>query len=94
MTSAADLASGKGRGNENFPVASRLIRPELRPTVFAFYRFARLADDVADHPTVSTDEKLARLAGLEAGLRGEAGGDPTGTALRDGLAGACSSLTR
>jgi hydroxysqualene synthase len=85
MTSAADLASGKGRGNENFPVASRLIRPELRPTVFAFYRFARLADDVADHPTVSADEKLARLAGLEAGLRGEAGGDPAGAALRAAL---------
>jgi hydroxysqualene synthase len=82
MTGAADLASGKGRENENFPVASRLIRPELRPTVFAFYRFARLADDVADHPSVSADEKLARLAALEAGLRGEAGGDAAGTALR------------
>jgi squalene synthase HpnC len=82
MTSAADLASGKGRGNENFPVASRLIRADLRPTVFAFYRFARLADDVADHPTASTDEKFARLAGLEAGLRGDAGGDPVGVGLR------------
>jgi squalene synthase HpnC len=85
MTGAASLASGKGRANENFPVASRLIRPELRPTVFAFYRFARLADDVVDHASASADEKLARLAGLEAGLRGEAGGDPGGTALRAAL---------
>ena len=85
MTDAAALASGKGRENENFPVASHLIRPELRPTVFAFYRFARLADDVADHPSASADEKFARLAGLEAGLRGEAGGDPAGTALRSAL---------
>jgi squalene synthase HpnC len=85
MTGAADLASGKGRENENFPVASRLIRPELRPTVFAFYRFARLADDVADHPSVGADEKLERLAGLEAGLCGEVCGDPAGTALRAAL---------
>lgn len=85
MTGAANLASGKGRENENFPVASRLIRPELRPTVFAFYRFARLADDVADHPSAGADEKLVRLAGLEAGLQGEVGGDPAGTALRTAL---------
>jgi squalene synthase HpnC len=85
MTGAADLASGKGRKNENFPVASHLIRAELRPTVLAFYRFARLADDVADHPGVGAEEKLARLAVLEEGLRGGPGGDPVGTALRMAL---------
>jgi phytoene/squalene synthetase len=36
----------------------------------AYYRFARAADDVADHPTASADEKLARLARLRAGLDG------------------------
>ncbi len=28
--------SGKDRGDENFPVGSRLIRPDLRPHVHAF----------------------------------------------------------
>jgi hydroxysqualene synthase len=82
MIGATDFASGKGRKNENFPVASRLVQSKLRPSVFAFYRFARLADDVADHASAAADEKLARLAGLEAGLRGETGGDPAGAALR------------
>lgn len=82
MTGATDFASGKRRENENFPVASRLIQPEFRPPVFAFYRFARLADDVADHANAGADEKLAQLARLEAGLRGGTGGDPAGAVLR------------
>ena len=61
MSSAADLASGKGHRDENFPVASRLVRAELRPTILAFYRFARAADDVADHPTADAGQKLAEL---------------------------------
>lgn len=71
MTGAAQFASGKGHRDENFPVASWLIRPALRPPVLAFYRFARAADDVADHATAAAEEKLARLARMEAGLRGE-----------------------
>ena len=55
---------------ENFPVASRLIRADLRPAVVAFYRFARAADDVADDPSLSRDCKLARLDNFEAGLSG------------------------
>ena len=47
--------------SENFPVASRLIPPALRPKVLAFYRFARAADDIADAPDISPEEKLARL---------------------------------
>jgi squalene synthase HpnC len=82
MTGATAFASGKGRENENFPVASRLVHSKLRPPVFAFYRFARLADDVADHASAAAEEKFAQLAGLEAGLRGETGGDPAGAALR------------
>lgn len=65
------LASGKGHRDENFPVASLLIKPEYRPPVMAYYRFARAADDVADHPTASADEKLGRLARLRAGLDGD-----------------------
>jgi squalene synthase HpnC len=82
MTEAADLASGKGHRDENFPVASRLVRPELRPAIMAFYRFARTADDVADHATAAPEDKLRQLDRMEAGLRGERGANPEGEALR------------
>jgi squalene synthase HpnC len=81
MTGAADFASGKGHRGENFPVASRLVRPELRAPILAFYRFARAADDVADHATAAPADKLAQLARMEAGLRGAAGASPEGEAL-------------
>jgi phytoene synthase len=35
---------------ENFPVASRVLKPSLRKHVAALYAFARLADDFADEP--------------------------------------------
>jgi hydroxysqualene synthase len=85
MTGAADFASGKGHRDENFPVASRLVRAELRPTILAFYRFARAADDVADHATAGAGQKLAELDRLEAGLRGEAGVSAEGERLRSAL---------
>lgn len=81
MTGVSDLASGKGHKNENFPVASWLIRPELRPAILAFYRFARAADDVADHETATATDKLAHLARMEAGLRGARDASPEGRAL-------------
>jgi squalene synthase HpnC len=81
MTGAAGLASGKGHRDENFPVASWLIRADLRPAVLAFYRFARTADDVADHETATAPEKLALLARMEAGLRGDRAASPEGEAL-------------
>ncbi len=75
--------SGKGRTDENFPVGSILIRPSLRPHVHAFYRFARNADDIADSPALGADEKLARLAVMEAVLVGrQQGGSPSALALR------------
>ena len=68
---AADpLAKASG---ENFPVASRLIRRDLRPAVLAFYRFARAADDVADDPSEPAERKLAALDRMEAGLDGRPG---------------------
>ena len=82
MTGAADFASGKGHRDENFPVASRLIRAELRPAILAFYRFVRAADDVADHADAAPEEKLAQLARMEAGLRGQAGASPEADSLR------------
>lgn len=85
MTGAADFASGKGHRDENFPVASRLVRAELRPTILAFYRFARAADDIADHPTADAGQKLAELDRMEAGLRGEKGASDEGETLRSAL---------
>jgi hydroxysqualene synthase len=35
---------------ENFPVASRLLPPPMRPHIAAIYAFARAADDFADEP--------------------------------------------
>jgi squalene synthase HpnC len=80
MTGAAAFASGKGHRDENFPVASRLVRAELRAPILAFYRFARAADDVADHAGAGVEEKLQQLARLEAGLRGDAA-NPEGSSL-------------
>lgn len=67
--SPAALASGKGHRDENFPVASRLIRPDLRAPIMAFYRFARMADDIADS-AADNDTRLALLAAMRAGLDG------------------------
>lgn len=69
--SAASLASGKGHRDENFPVASWILKAEHRAPIMAFYRFARAADDIADHPDVGAAEKLARLAEMRRGLAGE-----------------------
>jgi squalene synthase HpnC len=63
-----DTASGKSQATENFPVASRMIGPLERPHVLAFYTFARAADDVADHPVLAPEAKLARLDAFAAAL--------------------------
>ncbi|HLZ81981.1 MAG TPA: squalene synthase HpnC [Caulobacteraceae bacterium] len=86
MSDIEDLASGKGSGDENFPVASALIAPKHRPVVLAFYRVARLSDDVADHPVLTSAEKLERLDAVEASLTGADDGVPAAAALRRVLA--------
>ena len=75
LKSAVETPSGKGRGDENFPVGSWLIRRDLRPHVHAFYRFAREADDIADNPALVASEKLRRLERMGAVLDGAAGDD-------------------
>jgi squalene synthase HpnC len=82
VTDAGAFASGKGHRDENFPVASWLIRRQLRAPILAFYRFVRAADDVADHPGPGPQQKLDLLARMEAALRGERDGNAEGTALR------------
>jgi len=84
--SAADLASGKGHKDENFPVASVLIEARYRPAVMAFYRFARVADDVADHATATARERLRLLEQMRATLMGKHEKDAPALALRRALA--------
>jgi hydroxysqualene synthase len=83
---ATALQSGKGHHNENFPVASFLIAPQYRAPILAFYRFARFADDIADHPTAPPEEKLRLLDEMRATLEGEGEASPEALALRAVLA--------
>jgi len=81
-----ETPSGKGAGDENFPVASLLIARRLRPHVMRFYAFARAADDIADNPGLAPEEKVRRLDLFEAGLAAEASGPEPAVRLRDSLA--------
>ncbi|HJT43658.1 MAG TPA: squalene synthase HpnC [Rhizomicrobium sp.] len=86
MSSVADLQSGKGHKDENFPVASFLIAPKYRPPVLAFYKFVRAADDVSDNAASSAEEKLALLEQMRRSLAGESDAVPQGVVLRKVLA--------
>jgi len=61
---------------ENFPVASWLCPPHLRPPIAAIYHFARTADDIADEGDASPEQRLAELRAyrdeLAAAAQGEA----------------------
>ncbi|HEY4723034.1 MAG TPA: squalene synthase HpnC, partial [Anaerolineae bacterium] len=82
---AAQLRSGKGSGDENFPVASWLVAPPYRRPILAFYEFVRIADDIADHPSLSEHDKLAHLDRLEASLLGRDDHNVAGVTLRAAL---------
>jgi squalene synthase HpnC len=86
MSSSADFASGKGHTDENFPVASVLIAPAFRAPILAFYRFARLADDIADHESADPQEKLTQLEAMRATVAGDSDADPAALALREVMA--------
>jgi hydroxysqualene synthase len=83
--SAGEVGSGKGHRDENFPVASLLVAARYRAPILAFYRFARVADDVADHPDLPPPQKLALLDSLEASLIGASRAETEGVALRNAL---------
>ena len=53
---------------ENFPVASWLCPPHLRPAIAAIYHFARTADDLADEGDTSAAQRLDALARYRADL--------------------------
>ncbi|MGA2793728.1 MAG: squalene synthase HpnC [Roseiarcus sp.] len=83
---AGAAQAGKTERDENFPVASRLIAPRYRAPILAFYRFARKADDIADHPKLTAQAKLEALEALDATLAGSRDADPDAAALRAALA--------
>lgn len=74
---------------ENFPVASWLLPPALRPPVEAIYAFARNADDFADEGRRTDAERIALLDGYAAGLdriaRGQRPDDPVFSRLHDAI---------
>ena len=65
---------------ENFPVASRLLPPAMRPHVAAVYAYARVADDIADEGSQPPDERLRLLdvwqRRLHTAVAGEAASEP------------------
>lgn len=85
MTVDTKYKSGKSEGDENFPVASRIIAARHRAPILAFYRFARAADDAADHPTLDPQSKLSILSALEETLLGHSDSATDALALREQL---------
>ena len=83
---SVDVAATKDDKGENFPVASVLIAPRHRATVLAFYTFARAADDIADSPDLSAEEKVRRLDLFEATLLGRSDEAAAALPLRGELA--------
>ncbi|HZU64759.1 MAG TPA: squalene synthase HpnC [Novosphingobium sp.] len=85
LPSVEGLASGKGHHDENFPVASWLVRADARAPILAYYRFARAADDIADNDAAPAAERLRLLAHMRRGLEGPdaAQGAPEAQALGD-----------
>jgi squalene synthase HpnC len=81
MTSAVETPSGKGAGDENFPVGSFLLPAHLRPHVARYYAFARTIDDIADNPDLAPEEKIRRLDGFANALATGQGGPDYAKAL-------------
>jgi squalene synthase HpnC len=61
---------------ENFPVASWLCPPHLRPAIAAIYWFARTADDLADEGDAPAPTRLADLAAYRQDLHALAAHQP------------------
>ncbi len=86
------LPSAQRHQQENFPVASWLCPPALRPPILAIYRFARYADDLADEGHASVAERQQALAELRTQLRAIAQGLPCEPALLPVLAPLAQAL--
>lgn len=68
MKSPALPLTGSARHEENFPVASWLCPPRLRPPIAAIYWFARTADDIADEGDAPPQVRLSALDAYESDL--------------------------
>ncbi|NNE21073.1 MAG: squalene synthase HpnC [Rhizobiales bacterium] len=66
-----ETPSGKGAGDENFPVGSFLLPKPLRPHVAVYYAFARAADDIADNPALEPRDKVDRLEAFDRAVTGQ-----------------------
>ncbi len=75
---------------ENFPVASVLCPPRIRPAVVAIYLFARTADDLADEGTASASDRLEDLRAYRADLVAALAGRPPGTRWRPVFTALCA----
>jgi squalene synthase HpnC len=83
-----ETPSGKDAAYENFPVGSFLLPKHARPHVAVFYAYARAIDDIADNPALLAVEKIERLEGFAAAIKGENLNDPayeTGHRMRRSL---------
>lgn len=79
---------------ENFPVASVLCPPALRPAVAAIYGFARTADDLADEGEAAPEQRLADLADYRRDLDAVAAGQPPSTRWRGIFAALAAAIQR
>lgn len=68
ITTADPSPENRIQHYENFPVASWLCPPRLRPAIVAIYNFARTADDIADEGNASAQERLDDLAAYRTAL--------------------------
>ncbi|MDQ3060216.1 MAG: squalene synthase HpnC [Pseudomonadota bacterium] len=73
IQASSPLAQGVSH-YENFPVASVLCPPQLRPPIAAIYWFARTADDIADEGDAAPQTRLDDLAAYRADLLATASG--------------------
>ncbi|MCY3816210.1 MAG: squalene synthase HpnC [Gammaproteobacteria bacterium] len=74
--SAMERPSGKGAGDENFPVGSWLLPARLRGHIASFYAYARAIDDIADNPDLEPQEKVWRLDRFARAVSGNGSSDP------------------
>ena len=63
------LLSGKTFTDENFPVASFIVKKDIQKYIRTFYFFARMADDIADHHKLSSSEKVKILLYFDNALK-------------------------
>jgi squalene synthase HpnC len=75
-SSAPAIQAAPSSHYENFPVASLLCPPRLRPAIAAIYWFARTADDLADEGDARPAQRLQDLAACREDLYAAAEGRP------------------